>query len=190
MIVIPISGKAGHGKDTFANILRAELAKIGKTAIIIHYADYLKYCLKQYYNWDGQKDEAGRTLLQHFGTEVVRAKDPDFWADSVCRLLKAMEDEFDFALIADARMVNEVEKLYDFFPSENIFSVRIDRYDSMGRGRWENPMLTEEQKQHSSETALDSYMFDFYVCNNYPNIEFLETDARRLITKCLGLERK
>ena len=80
--IICISGKAQHGKDTTATILSAALEDRGNKVLTFHYADLLKYLCRQYFNWNGEKDEAGRTLLQHVGTDVVRAKEHIYFLSS------------------------------------------------------------------------------------------------------------
>ena len=62
--IICISGKAGSGKDYFANLLDGFLTdSLGKTVLITHYADLVKYCCTKFFHWDGVKDTKGRTLL-------------------------------------------------------------------------------------------------------------------------------
>ena len=58
MKVITISGKAQNGKDTTAGLLKAALEADGYKVLITHYADLLKYICKQFFGWDGQKDDA------------------------------------------------------------------------------------------------------------------------------------
>ena len=55
--VILISGKAQNGKDTVANILREVLHENGERVLVTHYADLLKYICRNYFEWDGKKDE-------------------------------------------------------------------------------------------------------------------------------------
>lgn len=165
MKIILISGKMRHGKDTFANELKHYLVMQGNRVNIIHYGDYLKYCLSQYYGWNGEKDSYGRSLLQHFGTEEVRANDPDFWVDTVARLLKATSNDWDYVLIPDVRMPNEIERIYDYFNYEDIITVRIERWIDPSTP-YNDPTSTKQQREHYSEVALDSYAFQ-YIIENY-----------------------
>ena len=87
MKVVPISGKAGHGKDTLAQFLRTHLEIYGKRVLVCHYGDLLKYICAMFFGWDGQKDEKGRTMLQHVGTEVIRKQKPDFWVGFIAEIL-------------------------------------------------------------------------------------------------------
>ena len=161
--IVLISGKMGHGKDTFANFLKSHLEKLNKKVCILHYGDYVKYCLSQYYGWNGKKDQAGRSLLQHFGTEVVRAKDPDFWVNTIINLINVLYDEWDYFLIPDTRMENEIELVKDAF-QDKVLTVRIERYNE-DSSRYLNPAFSLEQHFHITETALDYYHFDYYIDN-------------------------
>jgi hypothetical protein len=151
--VIPIAGKAEHGKDSAAVIIKELLEKKGKKVCIIHFADYLKYMCKQYLGWDGEKDEEGRNLLQYEGTDYVRSKDFDFWLDRVHDFIRLYEERFDYFLIPDARFPNECDRFKEYFKTITLKIVRLN---------FEN-RLTEEQRKHPSETALDGYAFDVMI---------------------------
>ena len=147
MKTILISGKARAGKDYTASFLKEHYEKEGKRVIIMHFADLLKFYCKTYFGWNGEKVEAGRTLLQHIGTDIVRKKKPSFWVDQVNRFLDIFEDELDYVFIADCRFPNELDAI------ESRFGPVKARVERPG---FENN-LTEEQKNHPSETALDGY---------------------------------
>lgn len=152
--VITISGKARHGKDTTAEIIKEELELKGAKVAIIHYADYLKFVGKQYFGWNGIKDIAGRTLLQWLGTDKIRNKDNDFWVRTVHLLMRVLEDDYDYFIIPDTRFPNEME----FLKTEGwkVVTMLIKR-KNFSNG------LTESQLNHPSETALDNYCFDYYM---------------------------
>ena len=99
--VITFSGKAEHGKDTTAELVKKQFEEAGSKVLIIHMADYLKFIAMKYFGWNGEKDEAGRKLLQWLGTEFVRAKFANFWVDTVIRLLNVFSDTVDYVLIPD-----------------------------------------------------------------------------------------
>ena len=144
--VILISGKAGSGKDTVANIMRRDLTISGKRVLVTHFASLLKFVCTEYFDWNGAKDERGRTLLQHIGTDVVRKQNPDFWVDFVITMLDFFGDNYDVVIIPDLRFPNELlEMTWVGFPVEH---VRIESNDNR-RG------LNSEQAKHESETALD-----------------------------------
>ena len=165
MIVVPISGKAGHGKDTLAGFMKTELERRGKRVLITHYGDLVKYVCRMFFGWDGQKDEAGRTLLQRVGTDVVRKQRPDYWVDFVRDMLMFFDGQWDYVLVPDTRFPNEVDGLDPL----RVIHVRIIRpgYST----------LTPEQQAHPSETALDRYQNVQIVIRNDKGLEELESKA-------------
>lgn len=164
MNVITISGKARHGKDDLASKLKKDLEKSGKRVIVTHFADFLKYICKQYYGWNGEKDEIGRTLLQNVG-QGFRKNSPDCWINIMSAFLQGLGDECDIAIIPDCRYPNELS-CFDSF-AENVFKVRVER-PNFDNG------LTESQKNHDSEISLDKYIFDLYVINDGTEEEYLD----------------
>lgn len=173
MKVICISGKARHGKDTTANILHKQLTDTGYSVLIAHYGDLVKYVCKTFFDWNGKKDNKGRTLLQYVGTDKVRKEYPCFWVDFVAKILSVFRNEWDYVLIPDCRFPNEIQVLECY--GLNVISLKIERdnFDSD---------LTAEQLNHISEIALDNFNFDFVVKNN-GNIEDLEHKLINLFEK-------
>ena len=163
--IIIFSGKAEAGKDYIATKTKEILESCDSKVLITHYADYLKYLCKEYFNWDGNKDDVGREILQRIGTDVVRNKIPEFWARNVCQFIEVFWDEYDYILISDCRFPDEIELLIDIFGKEFISSVRIERINKNGFP-FENS-LTYKQNSHASETALDSRqdLFDLVIRN-------------------------
>lgn len=158
MRVVCISGKARHGKDTLARMLKENLELQGKKVLITHFGDLVKYICNKFFDWDGVKDEAGRTLLQYVGTDIIRTKQPNYWTDFIIGILKLFPDEWDYVLIPDCRFPNEIE----CFKENGIQStlIRINRPNFQSN-------LTPEQTQHPSEVAMDDYSFvDLYVVND------------------------
>ena len=157
MKIICISGKAQHGKDTTASILKEKLEADGYNVLITHYADLLKYICKTFFDWNGEKDEYGRHLLQYVGTDIIRAKNPDYWVSFVGGVLDMFIDNWDYVVIPDCRFPNELDYL-----KERGFDVTHLRVVRTG---FESP-LTEEQRNHPSETALDQCQPDRYIKND------------------------
>ena len=174
-MIITMSGKAEHGKDFTAIILKEKLEAKGKKVLTIHYADLLKYIAKQYLDWDGSKDEKGRTLLQWLGTEKVRSYNTNYWVNFVMGIAEIFLDEYDYFLIPDTRFPNEIELWKDY--GWDMCALHIERLN------YENH-LTPNQRLHRSETALDGFKFDYYIktetgIDNYTKevnkfIEYLE----------------
>lgn len=156
MKVCCISAKAQHGKDTAAKLIKEYLEAKGKKVLITHYADLVKFVCTNYFNWDGKKDEKGRTLLQYIGTDVVTAQKPSYWVDFVISILNFFKNEWDYVLIPDCRYPIEATKMRDTFDT---VLLRVER-PNFDNG------LTEKQKQHLSEISMDDYYFDKVLYND------------------------
>lgn len=157
MNVVCISGKARHGKDTVAAMLASELRKLGYRVLIAHYGDLVKYICRTFFGWNGEKDEYGRYIMQYVGTDLVRQKRPTFWTDFMMSVLSMFHDKWDYVLLPDCRFPNELTCVADQgFPMVHL---RIRRWN------FSSP-LTETQKKHPSETALDDITPDIIVEND------------------------
>lgn len=158
--IICISGHAQNGKDTTAQYMKEYYESDGSRVLICHYGDLVKYICEKFFGWDGEKNDAGRTLLQRVGTDVIRSQQPGYWVDFIASMLRFFPDEWDYVLIPDARFPNEIDGLRD--AGFDVTHVRVVR-DNPG---WVSP-LTEEQQNHPSETALDDYEYDYIFYNRY-----------------------
>ena len=156
MKVICLSGAARSGKDTAAQVLRDTFERRGKSVLVTHYADLLKYLCTTLFAWNGEKDEAGRSLLQHIGTDVVRKRNPNFWVDFLGEVLTMFAGKWDYVIIGDTRFPNEISRLKAV--GLDVMHVRIHR-DGL-----DSP-LTSEQRGHESETALDNVAPDYWIIN-------------------------
>ena len=164
MKIILISGKAQHGKDTSAAILKEKLEDGGYKVVVAHYADLLKYICGKFFAWNGKKDDYGRHLLQYVGTDVIRKKSPNYWVDFLSEFFSIFSDEWDYAIIPDTRFPNEVDTMRE--KGFDTIHIRVKREN------FESP-LTPEQQMHPSEIALDDVTPDFWFVNN-GSIEDLE----------------
>lgn len=147
IMIIGLGGRAGSGKDTIGKILCDEY---GYTRIA--FGDYLKWHCKKYHNWNGEKDQEGRTLLQQQGTEVHRNVNENVWVEYAQLDIAMLEAEgFKNFVITDVRFPNE----FDFVKSNNGIMVRVvGRKYNMG-----------ENEKHLSEIALDNHDFDYIIDN-------------------------
>ena len=156
MKICCISAKAQHGKDTAAKLIKENLEQKGQRVLIAHYADLLKFICVKFFGWNGVKDEAGRTLLQYIGTDVVGAQNPAYWADFIVGILKLFPNTWDYVLIPDCRYPIEVSTMSGSFDT---VVLRIER-PNFDNG------LTAAQKQHASEVKMDDYKFDAVLLND------------------------
>lgn len=157
MKVYCISGKAGHGKDTLACVMRNLFTHEGQRVLVTHYADVLKWLCASFFGWNGVKDEGGRALLQHVGTDIIRKQRPDFWVSFIADILSLLHDSWDIVIIPDCRFPNEIEYLVD--KGFDVTHIRIVRTNFAST-------LTVEAQAHPSETALDGYPSDVTVVND------------------------
>lgn len=152
-----LSGKAKSGKDEGANII-SDYYK-DKKCIKLSYAYYLKDYIKRITGWDGNEDDKPRELLQQMGIDLIKNKIDDRLL--INRLLEDIEVFsyfYDIIIITDARLKEEIE-----IPKEkldNLVTIRINRENIISN-------LTDEQKHHLTEVALDNYdNFDYIIDNN------------------------
>lgn len=130
MRIIGLTGVAGSGKDTAANILLAE-DTLG-TVVRQGFADKLKLSAAQLFIPGCDMEEAikfcnwlklegsvkvngdlisGRQFLQRYGTEAHRnVFGTDFWLDAV---LPEGRDDCDLLVIPDVRFANEADRVVD-----------------------------------------------------------------------------
>lgn len=173
MRVIAITGKSGSGKDTLALMLKTYLEWEGKRVAVIHFADPLKLVCEKIYNWNGEKDVAGRRLLQYVGTDLVRTRNANFWCNFIKDIAVMFYDEVDYLIIPDVRFPNEIEVFKKNETAFNPVLIKIKR-DSVHCG------LNEEQKKHLSEVAMDSYTADKTIDNNKTKAHLLKEAAEIL----------
>ena len=176
MKIICISGKAQHGKSTCAEAMREELEKTTALRVLVtNYGDLLKYIAKAYFNWNGIKDDFGRTLLQETGSKLRKYR-KTFFVDFMIDILSAFHDSFDVVIIADCRFENEIDSLKR--EGFDVTSVRIDRGHYTGG-------LTKKQMRHESETSLDSYSFDYVIKNDFKSSNMYIDECKKLIHEIL-----
>jgi len=174
MKIILIGGQAQHGKDTSAEMLKDIFERDNKKVLIIRYGDYLKFVCKHYFGWNGVKDDHGRTVLQIYGTEKGRDRNPGIWAKVLFEFMKAFGEDFDYVIIPDFRYPDEsniwVGSEYDSF------SLWVHRKD------FDNG-LTEEQKNHRSETSLLDFSFDYLISVESKSYKLREALERMVASK-------
>ena len=152
-----LNGSGGVGKDTFVYCVKDYVIRIkGKYVEHISSVSEVKKKAKQL-GWDGEKDEKGRTLLQYVGTDIIGTKRPGYWVMFIVDLLRLFENEWDYVIIPDCRYPIEYETMRNNFDTTLI---RVERpYFDNG--------LTEAQKNHPSEVAMDNYAFEYIIENKW-----------------------
>jgi hypothetical protein len=169
--VLLLGGHALNGKDSTAIILRDYFELRHEKSIVLHYADMLKFVCKLCFDWNGIKDENGRHILQHVGTNLARRNYPTVWVDIVIALTKALFIDYDYVIVADFRFPDE----HKTWVEEGFDTITI----KVVRKNFESP-LTLEQQSHPSETALDDYEFD-YTIESENGLDNLKIEVEKFI---------
>lgn len=156
-----VSGNARHGKDTTCMFIK-QLCEEKKLKVInLSYGSYIKEYVKNITDWDGSEEtkENYRGALQMVGTEIVRDKiDENFFVERLCNDIRVYSYFFDVITISDARMINEIEMPKKYFA--NCVSLKIERLNY-------ETILSNEQKNHRTETSLNNYdNFDYKLLND------------------------
>ena len=171
-MILGITGKAGHGKNTVANILREICPQMGWQ--IVAYADKVKKVyeiitgeqVQDTPEWKAQIVEpwgmTRRQMLQRIGTDALRNNlHQDVW---VRALFAGLEPERNH-IITDVRFPNEASAIQ----AGGGMVIRVLRH------RYEG-----EAGNHASETALDDYYF--HTIHNATNsINFLREQIELLV---------
>lgn len=172
--VIAFTGYAGAGKTTAAKYLvERSLMRRGK-ALRLSLATPLKdLCVSLFVNappaafYGSQADKeapleaypgwTGRSILQHVGTEGIRAVDPNVWSTLLLQRIENQRELCDLIVVDDVRFLDEATAL------SGVASIyRIDR-DSCGPG------------EHASERDIEQIPVDGAIRNNgYSFNEFYE----------------
>lgn len=151
--IVSISGKARHGKTTFADYLWLNLHSFGYKAQILYFADGVKEEAKRL-GWDGVKDDNGRALLQVIGDMYRNVYGKDYW---IKQLERKIQPDYHYVIIPDTRYFNEA--LYFRKRGMKQIVVRIERINPDG-SKFDNG-LAPAQKNHISEVDMDSFKFDW-----------------------------
>lgn len=161
-IIILISGLARSGKDTFAKDFGVYLNVYDDTdkrrILITHFADLLKYILREYLGWDGVKDFDGRMKLQYVG-DLCRLYNENYFVDFIKSIISMFSTKYDYILIPDARYPNEIKVLKDAFPG-SVIHVHVKNKPI------EEKAAKNMQYHHQSEGAIDENTADYNIILN------------------------
>lgn len=168
-MIIGITGKSEHGKDTAARYLRQRYGFAPKG-----FADKLKEAAGVIFDfrheqlWTDKKDtldlfwgETPGAILQKLGTAVRESISQDVWARSLIRDLNLQDDW----VITDVRYPNEADAIVSLGGK----IVRVYRPNHVGK----------RPASHASETAMDKY--PCHMILNTGSINDLNTEVDRFM---------
>lgn len=117
--------------------------KVKSSLVPDHIARYIRAELPQYQDREGF---TFREALQFIGTDIIRAKVPDFWVEStLCNY-----DPNKVIIIDDCRFIDEADRIRSLGGEV----IRI------------NLAIQENFSTHASEVSLDDYKFDHVIIND------------------------
>lgn len=167
--IIILSGKAQSGKNLSANIIKQYYEKKNKKTVIISYAKYLKEYAKDITNWNGRETTKPRELLQQLGVELIKNQiDENMLINRIKEDIKVYEYFFDIIIISDARFKEEIENI----KNKNTVVIKIEGNENK---------LTDEQKKHITETALDDYKEYDYIIENKSTKKELKKQIQKMM---------
>lgn len=159
--VFLIAGKARHGKDTIAAIIREQYLRKEKRVDVLQFSYYIKDYVKRLSTWDGSEETKAnyRGFMQELGTDIIRKEiDNKFFINRMIEDIKVYSYYCDVLTISDVRFPEEIEDIKKEFP--NVISIYVNRPN------FESPLKKQEQK-HVTETALDNYNnYDYKIIND------------------------
>ncbi len=144
MKIILISGKAGSGKTSLAKRISELLPK----TVITSFSKYIKLFALEMTDWKGNDSDKPREFLQNMG-DTLRSIDHNFMCNRLMEDMKVYEMYYDYVIISDVRLVNELE----YFTKNNLYetySIRINSNDNRRN-------LNNSEMNHITETDLDNY---------------------------------
>ena len=155
MRIFLIAGKAGGGKNEVANIIKEELPN----TVITAFSKYIKLFALELTEWDGRDITKPREFLQNMG-DKLRAIDEDFLTKRILEDLEVYKREgIENVVISDVRLVHELE-YFKNLSGYDVIAIRVNCSNSTRE-------LTDSEKSHHTETALDTYQaFDYVVYND------------------------
>lgn len=155
-----ICGKARHGKTTSGNFMREYYESKDKKVANTLIALYLKTYAEKFFGWDGKPETKPRELLQQLGTEIIRKKldKETFFIDRTLEDIEILKHFFNVIIIDDIRFPLEINKIKEKY--NNVYALNIIRPE------FESD-LSNAQKKHATEVALDNYEgYDYTIIND------------------------
>jgi hypothetical protein len=174
-IIIGITGRRGSGKDSAANIFLKEFLTTHHV-IKMGFADSVKDDICEIFGITREKLEViknntiVRHLLQWYGTDFTRKKDPNYWVKEIeyrISKLEKLEVPY-FIIIPDVRFQNEL----DWIKSNGGTTFNIARGQSN-----QQELKLGEVDNHESETNCDILPVDFHILN-YQTLKYLEFEVK------------
>jgi len=115
MLVLGLAGPAGAGKDYVCDQLLAVADHRGLGAHRVAFADELRYEIEDLMGgpcpglWSKPYPEGLRWILQRYGTEYRRDRDPDHWVNRAIATIGTLDG---LVVVTDVRFANEAAAIH------------------------------------------------------------------------------
>ena len=169
-----ICGKADTGKNFFGEMLKKEFEKNEYKVCMLRLTEPLYNYAIKYFSWDGDESSKPRRLLQNLGIEVIKEKLglKDFLINRLKDDITILDEYFDVGIITDGRLIYEIEKLKEYYPS--IKTIKMERLKGNS--------LTRDEQNHITEKDQDrEYNYDYVIKNE--DVESLKEFAKVIYSK-------
>jgi len=182
--IILVSGYAGSGKTTFSNFCIDYLQTNHLIARKVGFADKVKE-IANYMLWDGEKDIAGRKLLQDIG-RIGRDYYEYTWAANLKKVIENFSGPTwcDFVFVDDWRFPNEYDYL-KFSMSNRIITVRLVRQEEkcslFGTDLW------NDESETSLPSEKEENLYYNYICWNTSDLKNLSVSCQNFCDKFLSI---
>lgn len=106
-----------------------------------------------------ERTDEARLAVQYWGTDVRRKQNVNYWIDQLIKMVVEEVCKLNHIKISDVRFPNEADSILDLGGK----IIRIELPDEVRVSRIlkrDNLVPTKAHLEHSSETALDNYLFD------------------------------
>lgn len=168
MNIIGLCGKAGSGKGTVSEIIKNNYHNVN----IFPLAAELKRIARDEFDWNGDKDERGRKLLQVLGTSCGRGYGGENfwvtkWENKINNWVKKNNNDSFIIVCDDVRFNNEAQRILDM---GGVIIKVTGRYYTM----------LEESMNHPSEKGISDNLINFNI-NNDSNMEHLEIEVKKIL---------
>ena len=179
MRVFLIAGKGNSGKNTTAEIIKDYYAKKNIETVITSISKYIKMYATEISNWDGIDEDKPRALLQMIGSKVREEMGDKFFVRRLVEDLSFYKLNYENIVVSDVRLPFEIEYFQEVL-GDMVYTIRVTRDDYVSN-------LKEEEKNHETEVALDTYnRFDYEITNS--DLVSLKKEVEKVLERIDGNE--
>ena len=193
IILVAISGKSGHGKDSLCDMIKSGVSDLDTRQETLCFADPLKQAAIDIfglsrYHMDSQRGKrepieklggvTTREILQKLGTDFARNIFNDIWVyrydDTIQGIIHSVKKNL-IIFTTDMRFKNEYHTYDDYKEKYGIDVIRI---------RVHRPDFTIKESNHLSETDLDDIVsWDYHFsANDLYSLELMSHSVVEQIT--------